>query len=217
MAKSFLLIGRSGTGKSYSLHSLDDEKYALISVLGKELPFRTTKKFYETDDYAKIKQAILGYVNKGVKNIIVDDAGYLLTNAFMNAQGGDKKGNNVFELYSKMATDYFELIRFVQKGLPDDVVVGFTMHEDKNDFGDVKPKIMGRMLEEKVSVEGLFATVLQSAKVGNKYVFRTQTDGTGVTKSPHGMFDGYEIPNDMNLVIKNMREYYNIEEENKDE
>ncbi len=192
------------------MHSLDENEYALISVLGKELPFRTNKKFYETDDYTKIKQAINGYVNKGVKNIIIDDAGYLLTNAFMNAQGGDKKGNNVFELYSKMATDFYELIRYVQKGLDDDVVVGFVMHEDKNDFGDVKPKIMGKMLEEKVSIEGLFTTVLQSAKISNRYVFRTQTDGTGVTKSPFGMFESEEIPNDMALVINSIRDYYNI-------
>lgn len=210
MAKSFLLIGKSGVGKSYSLNTVPENEYALISVLGKELPFRTGKKYLTTDDYTAIKNAMLKYVSMGVKNIIIDDAGYLLTNAFMKAQGAEKKGNLIFELYSQMATNFYELVRFSQTGLPDDVIVGIIMHEDKNDFGDVKPKIMGKMLEEKVSVEGLFATVLHAMKTNNEYIFRTQTDGTGVTKSPYGMFDSETIPNDMNLVFTKIREYYNI-------
>lgn len=210
MAKSALILGRSGTGKSYSMHSLPENEYAIISVLGKELPFKTSKRFLETDDYVKIKEALIAYTGKGVKVIVIDDAGYLLTNAFMNAQTADKTGNKVFDLYSKMATNFVDLIRFAQKQLPDDVIVFFTMHEDKNDFGDVKPKVMGKMLDEKVSVEGLFTTVLQSFKSAQKYMFRTQTDGTGVTKSPYGMFESEEIPNDLNLVVQSMRKFYEI-------
>lgn len=210
MAKTFLLIGRSGVGKSYSMSTLDPKTYALISVLGKELPFETDKKFLETDNYDVIQDAILQYVNKGAKNIIIDDAGYLLTIAFMKAQGAEKKGNKVFDLYSEMATDFWGLIRFTQKQVPADVIVGFIMHEDKNEFGDVTVKTQGRMLDERVNIAGMFTTLLQAVKSQGKYMFKTQTDGSGVTKSPFGMFENEEIPNDMNYVIERMRAYYKI-------
>lgn len=210
MAKTFLLIGRSGVGKSYSMHTLDPQHYALISALGKELPFKTNKKFLETDNYDVIKDAILQYVNKGVKNIIIDDAGYLLTVAFMKAQGAEKKGNKVFDLYSEMATDFWSLVRFAQKQIPADVIIGFIMHEDKNEFGDITVKTQGRMLDERVNIAGMFTTLLQAVKIQGNYVFKTQTDGSGVTKSPFGMFDSEEIPNDMNYVIERIRAYYEI-------
>lgn len=210
MAKTFLLIGRSGVGKSYSMHTLDTKSYALISVLGKELPFKSDKKFLETDNYDVIKESILAYVGRGVKNIIIDDAGYLLTIAFMKAQGAEKKGNKVFDLYSEMATDFYGLLRFVQKQVPSDVIVGFIMHEDKNDFGDVTVKTQGKMLDERVNIPGMFTTLLQAVKSQGNYAFKTQTDGSGVTKSPYGMFDSEEIPNDMNYVIERIRAYYEI-------
>ncbi len=210
MAKATLVLGRSGAGKSFSMRNLPTNEYAIISVLGKELPFKTDKKFLEADDYNVIKDAMLKYVQRGVKIFVIDDASYLLTNAFMRAQSEDKKGNKMFELYSKMATDFYDLIRFSQKSLPEDVLVFYFMHEDKNEFGDVKPKTVGKMLDEKVVIEGLFTQVLQASKVENKYVFRTQTDGTGVTKSPFGMFDSEEIDNDLNYVVQKIREFYNI-------
>ena len=85
------------------------------------------------------------------------------------------------------------------------------MHEDKNDFGDIKPKTIGKMLDEKVCVEGLFTIVLRSVVENGKYLFKTQTSGFDVTKSPIGLFQAEEIDNDLYAVDQAIRTYYNIE------
>ncbi len=207
MAVPVLLIGKSGSGKSHSLKNLPNESYALINVLGKPLPFKNDKKFITTFSYTEIQQALLGYANKGAKHIVLDDVGYLLTHALVNAPSG--KSADIFGHYRDMAGDFYHLIMFVMRELPQDVIVTFTMHEDKNDFGEVKPKTVGKMLDEKVTVEGLFSIVLQSVKDSEGYAFLTNTDGLSVTKSPEGMFDR-RIPNDLKLVFNKIREYYNL-------
>ena len=208
MATNILLIGKSGSGKSFSMHNLNKEDYALIQVENKPLPFRTDKKGANANEVAKVIEYISSYVNKGVKNIVVDDAGYLLTDMLMGAQDGDKRGNKVFELYTQMATQFWSLIKYAQS-LPNDVIVIFTMHEDSNEFGEIKPKTIGKMLDEKVCIEGLFTIVLRALKKDNGYIFQTNTDGGDITKSPFEMFEK-EIPNDLDLVIKKVREYYAI-------
>lgn len=213
MAKTLLIIGKSGSGKSTSLRNLNEKEYGLINVLGKELPFRNKKKSLNSDNYNEIKQYILTlYKEHGIRNFIIDDAGYLITNQYMKAQGSDKKGNKTFELFSDMATNFFDIIRFAQEVVPNDAKIVFFMHEDKNDFGDVKPKTMGKMLDEKVCIEGLFTIVLNAVKKQDKHVFLTKTDGSGVTKSPMGMFDEDAIDNDLKLVFEKIDEYYNIGE-----
>ena len=82
------------------------------------------------------------------------------------------------------------------------------MHEDKNDYGDIKPKTIGKMLDEKVCVEGLFTIALRAAKSNGKYIFYTQQTDLDVSKSPIGMFDDIEIDNDLKVVDKKIREYY---------
>ena len=66
------------------------------------------------------------------------------------------------------------------------------------------------MLDEKVCVEGLFTIVLRAMKKDGRYIFRTQTDGLDVAKSPIGMFESEEIDNDLKLVDDTIRSYYNI-------
>ena len=210
MAKSILIIGKSGSGKTTSLRNLNDKDYALINPLGKELPFKSNKPYLETFSYEQIKSALLTYTNKGVKNIFIDDAGYLLTDALMNAPAGKTAGNNVFGHYRDMATNFYELIRFISEGLPNDVIVPITMHESVDDFGFVKPKTVGKMLDDQVTVEGLFTIVLRALKTQDGYKFMTHTDGLASIKSPEGLFDKTEINNDLNLVINNVREYYGL-------
>ena len=179
-------------------------------MLGKLLPFRNKKRFLTTFDYDNIKKALLGYVEAGVKTIIIDDAGYLLTDALMNAPAGKTAGSNVFGHYRDMATNFYELLRFISAILPADVIVPITMHESVDDFGYVKPKTVGKMLDDQVTIEGLFTIVLRSVKTNDGYKFVTNTDGLTTVKSPEGLFDNMEIPNDMNLVINKVKEYYNI-------
>ena len=208
MAKLVLLIGSSGSGKSASLRNFKDDEYALINIMGKELPFKSSKRFLETTSYQELKQGILGYIGR-TKTIVIDDAGYLITDQFIQNHGANK-GNAVFELYNDLAKNFYSLIRFLKTEVPDTVVVYVIMHEDKNDLGYVKPKTIGRMLDEKVDIPGLFTVVLNATKKDGKYIFKTQTDGFDVTKSPMGMFEADEIDNDLKEVHNRIKGYYNI-------
>lgn len=204
MAKPILIIGNSGSGKSHSLQSLPSGSYALINVMGKDLPFRTDKKYLVSTNYTEIKQSLINYASK-IDMIVIDDAGYLITEQFM--QRSNEKG---YEKFSALANDFWQLIRFISLELPPHVRVYLTMHEDRDDFGFVKPKTIGKMLDEKLNIAGLFSILLNAQKKEGKYIFRTQTDGYDVTKSPEGMFESEEIANDLKLVDDAIKKYYNI-------
>ena len=204
MGKPILIIGNSGSGKSHSLALFPKEKYALINVMGKDLPFKTEKRGLISTGYAEIKQALLNYSAK-TDVIVIDDAGYLITEQFM--QRSNEKG---YEKFAVLANDFWQLIRFIQQQLPDNIRVYMTMHEDRDDFGFVKPKTIGKMLDEKLNISGLFSVLLNAQKKEGKYIFRTQTDGYDVTKSPEGMFNSEEIDNDLYAVDNAIKEYYGL-------
>lgn len=210
MGLPVLLIGKSGSGKSTSMRNCGKE-FGLINVLGKPLPFRMKPEnamgSIKTDNIADIVKILSG---SQVNSVIIDDAGYLLTNAFMRGHSNTGAGNNIFSFYNSMADSYWNLIQFVVHGMPDNKIVYFIMHEDKSDSGDIKPKTIGKVLDEKVCVEGMFTIVLRSEFIGGEYIFHTQTTGFDVTKTPMGMFDTPTIPNDLAIVDATIREYYNI-------
>lgn len=208
MAQCVMLLGKSGSGKSTSMRNFAHDELAFINVNKKPLPFKG--KFdstLETTNYEQIEKAILSTQKKA---IVIDDAGYLITNQFMNGHG-ENKGNAVFELYNSLADNFYKLIKFCQDKINDEKIVYFVMHEDKNDFGDVKPKTIGKLLDEKVCVEGLFTIVLRAECLNGEYIFHTKTDGSDVTKAPLGMFESETIPNDLKEVDKIIREYYELE------
>ncbi|MBO7669708.1 MAG: AAA family ATPase [Oscillospiraceae bacterium] len=209
MAIPVLIIGKSGSGKSASLRNLDPEKTAVINVLGKPMPFRDRLSKYVTDDYGKV----IGAIKKTTRPVIViDDAGYLLTNQFMRGHANAGAGNGVFILYNQIGDNFWQLINFVMT-MPGDQRVYVLMHEDKNDLGEVKPKTIGRMVDEKVCLEGMFTIVLRCMMSDGKHVFRTQTDGTDVAKTPMGMFEAMEIDNDLAAVDAAICDYYGIKTE----
>lgn len=201
-----LVLGKSGTGKSAALRHFGKDELGVINVLGKPLPFKNNFKSLDTDDYGVIKQALL---NSKVNSMVIDDANYLMTNQFMRGHGGGK-GNAVFELYNQIGDNFWDLIRFIQLQLPDEKIVYLTMHEDKNDVGDIKPKTIGRMLDEKVCIEGMFTIVLRAIKEEGKYLLTTQSNGFDVSKSPMGMFDDLKIDNDLKTVNDTIKNYYNL-------
>ena len=208
MGRPVLILGNSGVGKTASLRNFKEDEIFYINVLNKELPFK--KKFKYTlysDDYAVIRAKMLGASNNGIKTMVIDDSGYLITNKFMRNQG-NKKGGAVFEFYSQLAYDFWDLINFVKSQLKDDVIVYMIMHEETNDLGEVKPKTIGKLLNEKVCVEGLFTIVLRAIKMDNHYLFRTQSNGLDIAKTPIGMFENEEIENDLQLVTKTIKKYY---------
>lgn len=207
MAIPVLIIGKSGVGKSASIRNFPVDSVGVLNVIGKQLPFRNPPKTVQTTDYETIKKMIVG---SKAKSIVIDDAGYLITDQFMTGHSSAGKGNAVFTLYNELADRFYELLRFIVKAAPADKIVYVIMHEDKNDMGDVKPKTIGKLLDEKVCVEGLFTIVLRAVKKDGKYLFRTQSDGFDVAKSPIDMFEDVEIDNDLKLVDDTIRDYYNI-------
>lgn len=211
MATSILILGKSGSGKSTSFRNL--AKAFIINVAGKTLPFKEVDKesvLYNCDDYSKIKAAMVKAAEKGFKTMILDDAGYLITNSFMKNHSTSGKGNQVFELYNNLADDFWGLLYFIQKEIPEDVIVYVVMHEDKNEFGEIKPKTIGKLLDDKVCIEGMFTIVLHSMKRDGKYVFATNSDGLDCAKSPLGMFEDMYIDNDLARVNERIKEYYKL-------
>lgn len=208
MGLPVLVMGRSGSGKSASLRNFDRDVF-VINANGKPLPFKNNShiKVTNTDEYLKIKPYLLKAYEKGIKSAVIDDAGYLMTSKFM-AGHRQAKGNSQFDLYNEIGDNFYSLIKYVADDLPDDMIVYFTMHEEMNDMGYSKPKTIGKLLDDKVCIEGMFTIVLRSMKLDGKYVFATNTDGLDVTKSPIGMFDTEYIENDLQLVDNTIREYY---------
>lgn len=207
MATPVLIIGKSGSGKSTSMRNcVGNDNWNLIRVLNKPLPFKGKINGWITDEYQTVMKA-LG--QSKAKNIVLDDAGYLITNHFMKGHSSCGAGNGVFTLYNNIGDYFWQLIQFIIK-LPEDKVVYVMMHEDKNDFGDIKPKTIGKLIDEKVCLEGMFTIVLRCIEESGKHLFVTQSSDGAVSKSPMGMFEQLTIDNDLLLVEKAIREYYEI-------
>lgn len=203
-----LIIGKSGSGKSTSLRRCQD--FGVFNVIGKPLPFRNQPKVMISDDYDTIKKRLS---KCKTKSIAIDDAGYLMTNQFMRGHSSKGKGNDVYGFYNDIADSFWGLIEFIKK-LPEDKIVYIMMHTDTDDYGNIKPKSIGKLLDEKVCIEGLFTIVLHSKYDNGKYIFSTKTDGSDVAKTPLEMFDSPEIDNDLKAVDDTIREYYGLNQEN---
>ena len=214
MGIGVLIIGKSGSGKSTSLRNFKQEDVGIINVISKPLPFKNTNnlKIVNTDNYADVKTIL---TSCKTKSIVIDDAGYLITNQFMRKHANAGAGNAVFSLYNDIADNYWTLTEIV-KTLPENKIVYFIMHEDKNDFGDIKPKTIGKLIDEKVCLEGLFSIVLRAKKVDKNYYFFTQSTENDVAKSPIGMFNDLYIDNDLKNVDNIIRDFYSLKEEKND-
>lgn len=207
MATPVLIIGKSGSGKSTSMRNcIDKEDWNLIRVLNKPLPFKGKINGWSTDDYQTVMKCL---AQSKAKNIVLDDAGYLITNMFMTKHSSAGAGNGVFTLYNQIGDHFWNLIQYIVK-LPEDKIVYVIMHEDTNDFGQIKPKTIGKLLDEKVCIEGMFTIVLRCIEESGKHLFVTQSADGAVSKSPIGMFDDLTIDNDLLIVEKAIREYYEI-------
>lgn len=207
MAIPVLIMGKSGSGKSASMRNFKAEELYLVNVISKPLPFKNQlQSVFVTDEYPKVLAALK---KTDKKSIVIDDAGYLITNQFMKNHANTGAGNAVFGLYNDIADNFWTLIENI-KALEESKIVYLIMHEDKNDFGDIKPKTIGKLLDEKVCIEGMFTIVLHSVKEGDQYFFKTKTTGLDVTKTPMDMFEEESIENDLKMVDSTIREYYNI-------
>ena len=210
MAIPVLIIGKSGCGKSTSLRNcIDNEEWNLINVLGKPLPFKGKIPQAVTDDYDHVKRCC---ANSKAMSIVIDDAGYLITNYFMRNHSSKGAGNAIFSMYNTLADNFWNLVEFIKK-LPEEKIVYVIMHEDTDDFGNVKPKTIGKLLDEKICLEGMFTIVLRCVQENGKHLFVTQADSGAVSKSPMGMFEDLMIDNDLMIVDNAIREYYGLKKE----
>lgn len=203
MAIIVMVYGQSGTGKSASLRGFDPAKVAVINVSGKPLPFRTAMKTLNTDNYEKIRAAMYKTERK---SIVIDDATYLMVDEFMRMVKVTG-----FQKYNDLALNYFTLINQAA-ALPDDRIVYFLGHSEVDANGNEKFKTIGRLLDEKVTLEGKYTIVLKTVVQDGKYLFSTHNSGQDTVKTPIGMFGDDLIPNDLAAVDKVIREYYGMEE-----
>lgn len=213
MATPVLIIGKSGSGKSTSLRNcVMNKNWNLIRVLNKPLPFKGKIDGWHTDDYQQVMKCL---ASSKAKSIVIDDAGYLITNMFMQGHASQGAGNAIFSFYNKIGDNFWNLIQFITK-LPEEKIVYVIMHEDTSENGDIRPKTIGKILDEKVNVEGMFTIVLRCIEESGKHLFVTQAADGAVSKSPIGMFDSLTIDNDLKMVDDTIREYYgiSIKEEN---
>lgn len=202
-----LIIGKSGAGKSASMRNLPKDGTIVINVLGKPLPFRNTLKAVQCDNYHKIQAAI---TKGGYERYIIDDFGYLMTDQFMKALGAKGKGQDMFAMYADIGLSMWDFVKAIQNA-PSQARVYMMMHEETDDFGNVKPRTLGKLVDQKVCLEGMVTICLRAAvNAGNEHVFMTRTNGQDVTKTPMGLFEADEIPNDLNAVDEAIKEYYNI-------
>jgi energy-coupling factor transporter ATP-binding protein EcfA2 len=207
MAEFVLIFGKSGSGKSRSLINLNPEEYLLINVTGKRLPFKGKPKYeYKGTDYNKILYCLK---KNPTKIAVIDDAGYLMTEQFMSGHSKPKSGSSSFDLYNDIADRFYDLIKFI-KALPEDQIVYVMMHEETSDFGDTRLKTIGKLLDQKVCIEGLSSIVLRCVTLEKQHYFLTRTDGMDITKTPEGLFDEEKIENDLKAVDSAIRNYYEI-------
>ncbi len=202
MAVLVMVIGQSGSGKSTSLRNFKDNEAFVINVSGKPMPFKSNGvKVWRSTNYQNITKAISEAPSK---SIIIDDSTYLMTTEFMRT--AQIKG---YDKYTEMACNFYNLLQ-AAAALPEDKIVYFLGHVDLDANGNERFKTIGKMLDEKVTLEGWFTIVLKTVVQDGKYQFSTQTNGHDTVKSPMGMFDSQLIDNDLKAVDTAIREFYNI-------
>lgn len=199
-----LILGESGTGKSASLRHFPQDDVAVINVAAKPLPFKSKIRCYNTDDYMQVEKHIGKIVKAGCRSIVIDDAQYLMANEFMRRSL--EKG---YDKFTEIAKNYWTLVNMV-KGLPEDVIVYFLSHLDRDQNGNEKVKTIGKLLDEKITVEGMFTIVLKTNVTDGQYTFLTQNNGHDTTKSPIGLFPSYAIDNNLFYVDEKIRNYYEL-------
>lgn len=208
MGISVVIYGKSGAGKSRSLKNFKEDEIYLVNVIGKPLPFKGAFKYVtNSDQLPSIMEGLSKMEKAGIKTAVVDDFGYIMTNMFMRGHGsGDQ-----FKLYNQIGDTVWNFINYIQSpAVAPDAIVYLIMHEDVNEDGTNKLRTIGKLLDQKVCIEGMATVVLHAIAKGDKYVFETQSGGFGIAKSPEQMFPEVEISNDLKYVDQCIRDYWGL-------
>ena len=202
MGLPVLVLGFSGSGKSASMRSFGEDELALANVNGKYLPFRTQlRSVLNSDNCADIERFIKAQTAKA---IVIDDSQYIMVNEFMR-----RSKETGYQKFTDIGKNFWGLVKAVE-ALPNDVIVYFLHHIETGEDGRQKSKTVGRLLDEKINVEGMFTIVLKTVVADGNYLFATQTDGSDTCKSPMGLFSEMYIPNDLKMVDEAIRTYYRL-------
>lgn len=198
-----LLYGKSGSGKTSSFRNYKNDEIAYINILDKPLPFKSDIKINSLDKYEMI---IAGIKGTKKKTIVIDDAGFLLTNEMF-----ERARETGYTKFTQIAEKFYNLIKEIKK-IDGGKVVVISMHEEIEE-GQVKLKTAGKMIESNGVIEGNFTIAIRTMCDNGKYVFRLKNTGCDITKTPIGLFDDgvEEIENDFKIVDKAIREYYDLD------
>lgn len=218
MSIATMIIGESGTGKSTSLRNLDPQNTLLIQAVKKPLPFRSTDwkpvvkgqggSVFVSDNSAHIVAA-MQRTDKEV--IVIDDFQYVLANEFMRRVTDNETGNGAFAKYNEIARHAWDVL-MASTALPDNKRVYILSHTSTDDFGKTKIKTIGKLLDEKIVMEGLVTIVLRTVVANGDYMFSTKNNGQDTVKSPIGLFESDLIENDLAQVDKAITAYYDLKQ-----
>lgn len=212
MGVPVLVLGFSGSGKSSSLRNFNKGEIGIFSVAGKRLPFRNdlkiadleAKKFEFAQEGHKFEpyEYIMAAMRSGGLNAYaIDDSQYLMSFEEMDSS---KSG---YEKFNSIGFNFIGLVRSVRSMLPKDTIVYFLHHPEMDDYGRVKPKTIGKLIDNHFTLEGLFEVVVMADFDKNDYVFKTRTDGATPFKNPPDMLPDI-MPNDLKQVDAAIREYW---------
>ena len=196
-----LILGESGSGKSTSMRNFDQSELTVFNVANKLLPFRKKLNVINNAGYGAIGKEL----QKQEKKIyVIDDSQYLLAFELFNRV--KEKG---YDKFTDIAVRFEKMLNYIIKGTPEDCIVYLLHHCETTDTGKIKAKTVGKMLDNQLTVEGLFSIVLYAFVEDDKHLFRTTNDGFCPAKAPMGMFEPI-IDNDLKFVDTTIREYYDL-------
>lgn len=202
MGIGVLILGHSGSGKSTSMRNCKADRFGVINVQGKPLPFRTDLKTYDTDNYPDVINALR---KSSTPSIVIDDSQYLMSHEYMY-----RASEAGYQKYSEIGQHFFQLLETIRQ-MPNDRIVYLMHHIELDDAGREKAKTVGKMVDNYIVVEGCFTIVLKAIATSDGYFFRTKTNGADAVKSPMGMFEEEQIENDIVLVDDTIRAFYGKE------
>lgn len=212
MSIATLILGQSGTGKSTSLRKMDAAQTLLIQTIKKPLPFRGNGWSRRSKDnpagnifVTDKSDEIITIMRKTQRKVIVlDDFQYMLANEFMRRS--EERGFDKFTEIGRHAWDVLS----AAGTLDDDVRVYVLSHTEEDQAGNTKIKTIGKMLDEKITIEGMFTIVLRTDVTDGEYTFTTRNNGRDTVKSPMGLFDADRVPNDLAYVDGAIAAFYEM-------
>jgi len=202
-----LILGESGSGKSASLRNFKEGEICVFNVANKPLPFRGKLDCIKNAGYPEIKD---GLQAGKYKSYVVDDSQYLMAFELF-----DRAKETGYGKFTDIAVRIRNMINFIITKTPDDTIVYLMHHTETTDTGKIKAKTSGKMLDNQLTLEGLFSIVLMARTDGTRYYFETQSDGFSTCKSPMGMFEK-ETDNDLKFIDGTVRGYWDLNTNNKE-